>query len=160
MDAIELHDHVIVPTLEDLDLAHEGVSRLILGTGIAETGLEHIGAIGSAPSAGIYAVTTQKHDAVWRWLMAPEHTILRKRVESVLAPRPQPWRQLKSNLAYATAIVRLHYLRHAPLPDPEDIVALSAHWKRWYNGYEPMESKAHVTKQLAMFVKRFPKDLC
>ena len=59
-------------------------------------------------------------------------------VDLALPDVPNSWEQLAGqmvwNLAYATAIARVVYLRvPAPLPPATDLVALAAYWKRWYN---------------------------
>jgi hypothetical protein len=47
---------------------------------------------------------------------------------------PGPW--LANDLAYQTAMTRIHYLRvPSPLPAPDDLPALADYWKRHYNTY-------------------------
>ena len=55
-------------------------------------------------------------------------------MSAFLAPGQDRVDQLVWNLAYATAMCRVHYLRvPRPLPDPGDIRAMGEYWKRHYN---------------------------
>jgi hypothetical protein len=59
---------------------------------------------------------------------------LRREILAFLAPVPEPVEQLMTNLAYATVMCRVHYLRvKAPLPGANDLSGLANYWKTYYN---------------------------
>jgi hypothetical protein len=62
-------------------------------------------------------------------------TTLAAKVAALLAPLPSRAEQLTTNLAYATAMARIIYLRcPEPLPMADDIAGMGRYWKRHFNG--------------------------
>ena len=115
-------------------------TQLIFRTGIAESGYRHVRQVVSAAlwdanpnkfARGVFQMEPTTHDDIWRWLRArPE---LAKRVEA-LSIRGQSAKELETNIWYAAAMCRAHYLRvREALPEHNEIEGQAAYWKRYYN---------------------------
>jgi hypothetical protein len=127
---------VVRPALMHLDpLIPYGVAaeELVLATAVAESRLEALRQLGHGPALGVYQMEPATHDDIWDNYLAfrPE---LARRVSQLVAERPDRLQQLMTNLAYATAMCRVHY-RQAPepLPPAENLEAQAAYWKAHYN---------------------------
>lgn len=136
IDPADLRRHVIRPTLEKLGLYSPAAANLLLGTALTESTIgsaTHLVQKGGGPARGIYQVEPATHNDIYDNFLAyrPE---LRHGVKSLL---PLGWdmhEQLVTNLAYATAIARIKYLRAKPaLPASDDLEALGGYWKQHYN---------------------------
>lgn len=131
----QLREYVIRPTLEHLGLYSLAAENLVLGTAAQESKLgTYVHQLGGGPALGIYQMEPATHRDIWdNWLAhKPE---LASRVRQLIAPWPAPFsRQLVTNLAYATAMCRLHYRRRPePLPPPDDYEAQAQYYKDFYN---------------------------
>ncbi len=133
MDPEHFRIYVIRPTLERIALWSQSAENLLLGTALTESGgLKWLHQLGGGPALGLYQMEPATHDDHWQNFLAYRPG-LRERVESVLAPGDK-LDQLMTNLAYATAMARVHYLRDPePLPAADDIEAMAHYWKRVYN---------------------------
>lgn len=127
--------HVIRPTLKGIGLWSLAAENLLLGTAMTESGLFYLAQVGGGPALGVYQVEPATHrDIVERFLLTRRNAKLQPKVLALLAPEPDGEAQLKTNLAYATAIARLRYLMDPqPLPPADDVEALARYWKRVYN---------------------------
>lgn len=124
---------VVRPALTHVGLWSEAAENLLLGTAVQESGLRHLRQIGNGPARGLYQIEPATEDDVWRNFLAYRRA-LAERVGTLLAPAPSRVEQLVTNMAYATAIARLVYLRDpAPLPDAGDVPGLARTWKRCFN---------------------------
>lgn len=145
MNPTHLRELVIRPTLQHLQLGGAAAEDLLLGTAAQESGLgASLKQLGKGPALGIYQTEPATHDDIWANFLRYRGD-LRDRVIALLAhvnlglPLPVTSQdslahQLVWNVAYATAIARLVYLRDpAPLPAAGDVVAMAATWKRVYN---------------------------
>lgn len=130
IDAKQLKLYVIVPTLAKIGLYSDAAVNLLLGTCAQEsqmgTYLKQI----NGPALGIYQCEPDTHDDIWDNYLKykPE---LSAKVYSIDAREET---HLITNLAYATAIARIHYLR-APdaLPEANDIESMAHYYKNYYN---------------------------
>lgn len=130
IDAKQLKLYVIVPTLARLRLYSESAVNLLLGTCAQEsqmgTYLKQIN--GSA--LGIYQTEPATHDDIWDNYLKYKIDLAGK----VLVIDSRDNNNLIVNLAYATAIARIHYLRVSePLPEPNDIDGMAYYYKEYYN---------------------------
>jgi len=135
---------VIRPTLRWLHLESPEAEALLLGTALAESRLTHLAQLDGGPALGVYQMEPATHDDIWRHYLAFRRPMA-ARIEALIAPRPRPrTHQLPTNLAYATAMARLHYLRVAA-PLPAEAPAMAAYHKRHYNtnagAAEPAETE-------------------
>lgn len=133
IDTGQLLDHVIVPTLDRLELYSVSAERLLLVTAEVESRCSYLAQV-RGPALGLWQVEPATHDDCWRWLGSrPE---LADKVRSLMAPGPTQHRaqQMAWNLRYACAMARIKYRTiRAALPGPEDAAGHAAYWKQWYN---------------------------
>ena len=134
MDAGHFRAHVVRPVLGHLALHTTAAENLLVGTAVHESGgLRWLRQLGGGPARGVFQLEPATHDDIWRSFLRFRRP-LAATVQALAAPRPSRHRQLVTNLAYACAIARIHYLRVAePLPDAGDIEALGRYWKAHYN---------------------------
>src|SRR3990172_909619 len=133
IDVGQFRSLVIRPALMTIQLHSESAENLLLGTALVESGLRYLRQLGGGAARGIYQMEPATHDDHWQIFLirTPE---LRSRLESLMFSGLEPLDQLACNLAYATAMTRVHYLRvQHPLPLASDLQGLAAYWKRWYN---------------------------
>lgn len=126
--------YVLRPTLEQLKLWSPSAEMLLLGTALAESdNLCYLHQLGKGPALGLYQMEPRTHDDIWDNFLSFRKG-LRRDVLGLMAPIPEAHQQLMTNLAYATAMARVHYLRkQEPLPAPEDLRELAHYWKTHYN---------------------------
>lgn len=149
MKPSEFLAHVIRPTLAHLDLGGPQAETLLLGTALTESGLDYLKQI-SGPALGFYQCEPATHQDTWVNYLGFRGD-LSALVNQLLAPRPDRLVQLQTNLAYATAICRIHYWRRPePLPAWDDAEALATYHKQFYNSQfgatDPAESVEHFRR--------------
>ena len=130
----QFRTYVLRPTLEQIQLWSESAEMLLLGTALTESGdLHYLHQLGQGPAQGVYQMEPHTHDDIWDNYLAFKKE-LRREVLAYLAPVPEPKDQLMTNLAHATVMARVHYLRvRAALPKHDDLRGLANYWKRYYN---------------------------
>lgn len=141
----QLRTLVVKPVLAALDLSAPDVAEnLIMGTAAHESHLgDYIKQVGGGPAMGIYQMEPATlNDCYVNYLDYPGRADLKARVDAFLASQPatasgipDKAAQLTTNLAYATAMCRIRYYRApAAMPsDANDVNALAAYWKQYYN---------------------------
>jgi hypothetical protein len=133
IDAAQLRDLIIRPTLESLGMYSKAAEQLVLGTACHESEcgqwLKQI----RGPALGIYQMEPATHgDIINNWLM--HNADLYGRVMRVVGDGRFSADRLVYDLRYATVMCRLHYRRRPePLPDAGDWAAISGYWKQFYN---------------------------
>lgn len=136
----DLNQYVIIPTLSYLGLYADNNRNLLLGTAAKESDMgTYLKQLKNGPAFGIFQEQDSDHTDIYNNFLfyRPE---LKARVDSLASPvsvytnRNQ---ELIVNLAYATAIAMIHYLRisekREKVPDANNIPALASYWKRYYN---------------------------
>lgn len=143
---------IIRPTLQGIGLWSIDAERLLLGTALTESKLEYVHQIGG-PALGVYQCEKATHDDIWtnylNNLRAPKD-LLPKQIKGLLNSH-HPHENLVYNLAYATAICRVHYLR-SPKPMPSDALSMAFTWKLLYNSNK---GKGTVEKALPFFKQSY-----
>ena len=134
---LNVHDfrtYVIRPTLKRLDLYTPAAERLVLGTALVESNLAALDQ-GSddkpGPAYGLYQMEPATLHDIWNNFL-DGRSRLKATVFSLLAPAPAIEDQLATNLAFATAMCRVYYVRR-PEPLPEKTSEQGEYWKRFYN---------------------------
>lgn len=95
------------------------------------------------PAYGVYQIESATHRDLWVTWLTYRPTIERK-LRALLAPWPSPLEQLRTNLAYTTAIARVIYYRDPePLPAANDIEGLGKYAKRVWNTYQGKATVKH-----------------
>ena len=131
----QLLEYIIRPTLKKLGHWSESAEQLLLATAAHESHCgEYVQQI-NGPALGIYQCEPATHRDIWiNYLACREDGLIRK-VGQFATPYfgiPHD-RELITNLAYATAMCRVHYLRVSePLPKPGDIEGMAEYWGKYY----------------------------
>lgn len=130
----QFRTYVLRPTLEQINLYSLSAEHLLLGTALTESGdMHYLHQLGQGPARGIYQMEPRTHDDIWDHYLEYKK-MLRREVLAFLAPVPEPKDQLMTNLAYATVMARIHYLRvPSALPEANDYRGLANYWKDHYN---------------------------
>lgn len=133
IDVRQFRFTVVRPVLHHLDLWSQSAENFLLGTAVQESGLTHLRQLGQGPALGLYQIEpVTERDVHLNFLKYRPH--LSMLVNELLAPMPDHAQQLITNLAYATAIARIIYLRCPdPLPDSGDPVGMARYWKKVFN---------------------------
>lgn len=139
MDAKQLLELVIRPTLKKLGLHSEAAEQLVIGTIWQESRGKYIKQLGGGPALGLAQMEPATHDDIWCNYLAYKLTLASGITELVsmqsLDDDMLPdGNELMGNLNYAVAMCRVHYLRvKAPLPKAGDVEGMAAYWKQYYN---------------------------
>ncbi|WP_101757578.1 hypothetical protein [Oceanicoccus sp. KOV_DT_Chl] len=129
INAVDLTEHVIKPTLEYLGMHTPAAERLLLGTAAQESGFDPF--CQHNQGIGIYQISSVQHWQIWDEYLAFQPDLASK--VRGLASQHQflqdPDQELKTNLSYSTAIAWIIYLRSEnQLPAADDIEGLSHFW--------------------------------
>jgi len=130
LDVKQFRDLILKPVLHRLELYSPAAEVLMLGTAAHESLFTYLAQLGG-PARGIYQIEPATHaDLMYHWLAYRPKTANKVRALASNAPELD----LIGNLPYQTAIARLIYYRcPEPLPDADDLTALSIYWKQHYN---------------------------
>jgi hypothetical protein len=125
INAKQLRELIIRPTLKDMGMWSEAAENLLMGTAAQESHLgSYIKQVGKGPALGIYQCEPFTHDDVVKWARE-------KYLGAIVGVNHD---RLIYDLKYATMICRLHYYRHKmPLPQADDVEQLAVMWKTVYN---------------------------
>ena len=131
INATQLREQIVSPTLHTLGLWSPAAEDLILGTCAVESRMGHYLVQVGGPALGICQMEPVTHDDIWENYLAYKHR-LADVVESLVV---QPVaRALVFDLRYAVAMCRVHYLRcPEALPKHGDVNGYGAYWKKYYN---------------------------
>ena len=132
IDAQQLLDYIIRPTLKHLDLDSEDAERQVLGTPCQETQCgRYLRQIGG-PALGIYQMEPATHDDLWLNFLVNQPVLgpkVRKLAAGLVLEAAE---EMIGNLCYATAMCRIKYYRD-PAPIPSSLREQAEYWKRIYN---------------------------
>lgn len=134
LDARQLRELIVRPTLKELGLWHQAAEDLVMGTAAQESRLTYIYQRPKGPALGLWQMEPRTHEDLWaRWL--PKHADVLERIMQVceLPNRPTPDR-LMYDLRYGAAMCRVFYLSK-PRAIPSTLAGQAGYWKRWYNSY-------------------------
>ena len=135
MDAKQLLEYIIRPTLHGLDMWSTAAENLLLGTACQESHcgkyIRQLGCTGAIGAFGVWQmeiVTARDiYDNFLRY--RPE---LKGKVDRLRGASQSIQDALVSNLSYACALARIKYYRD-PEPIPADLKGQAEFWKRVYN---------------------------
>lgn len=127
---------IIRPTLQSVDLWSVSAERLLLGTALIESRLNHFHQI-NGPALGVYQMEPATHDDIWaNWLAHRVNFSARVKRYAVSKEKPTS-SEMVWNLAYATLLCRIHYVRvPIELPHPSDFKGMADYWKIHYNTHK------------------------
>lgn len=142
IDARQLRELIVRPTLKELALWSEPAEELLMGTAAKESELGlWIHQLGKGPALGIFQMEPETHDDCWRnFLVYKPHLvklILRMAATkdftlSIPGTWAPPAAEMVWNIKYACAMSRVRYLR-VKYPLPTTLEAQAEYWDRWYN---------------------------
>lgn len=139
LDLRQLRGYVVVPVLNALGLYSKASERLVLATGLVESGYRYLDQIERGgdqrpgPARGLWQMEAATHKDIWDRFLKYKPD-LAARIRPMMLDGLDPVEQLHGNLYYAAAMCRIFYLRiSAPLPQADDLEGLAQYWKRYYN---------------------------
>jgi hypothetical protein len=134
IDVGQLREYVIQPILKSVDLHSVSAEQLLLGTAAVETACgQYIHQIGGV-AYSIYQIEPFSHQDIWINYLAFRKDLGNKILYACNYVNRPPDTALIYNLAYATLIARVKYLRSPmALPEPNDVYGMSNMWKSIYN---------------------------
>ena len=127
----QFQDHVIDPTLKMVGLYSPEASDLLLGTALAESGLRALVQDGG-PALGLYQMEPATHSDIWANFLAYRQELAGRIGRVMWARGDTGTAQLVANLAYATVMTRVHYLR-VPTAIPKTAWEQAKYWSDFYN---------------------------
>ena len=133
LNVLQFRLNVVRPVLEAIGSHSMAAENLVLGTALQESNTHYLRQLAEGPACGLFQMEPATHDDIWDNYLGYRNE-LSGQVSSFLVPGRERVEQLIWNLAYATAMCRVHYRRvPEPLPDATDIQGLAAYWKQHYN---------------------------
>ena len=133
IDTYQFVEHVIVPALNYTSTYSKSAVELLLGTAIQESRLRYLKQLGRGPALGVFQMEPRTHDDIWENYLRYKMPLAEK-IAHLAHERHA--NSLKTDLLYAAAMCRAHYLRvPAALPAAGDFEGQAAYWKEHYNTY-------------------------
>jgi hypothetical protein len=133
LDIRQFRDRIVRPVLRAMEAHSPAAEALLLGTAAQESRCTYLCQLGGGPALGLYQMEPATHDDIWNSYLAFRQN-LTDAVSAWLVPGKSRTEQLVWNLAYATAMCRVHYQRvPEALPAATDVPGLARYWKRHYN---------------------------
>jgi hypothetical protein len=170
INANDLRDCVIRPTLKAVNLWSPAAEMLLLGTAFHESTVASLTCLRQVkgPALGIYQMEPFTHFDLWLSFLKYQ-PILR---ESILDRIPKAHLKFDSatgvmygsdqllvtDLAYATLMARIKYRQvKAPMPSETDFVGLAGYWKKYYNSALGKGTVEEFTRHYIQHVGALPE---
>ena len=151
MNALQLRDKIIIPTLRHLSLFSESAVRLLLGTAAVESDMGSFISQVNGPALGIYQMEPSTYNCIYDNFLA-YRPLLSEKITKYKIPDIGV-EQLSGNLYYATSMARIKYYRSPrALPDKNDVKWMAMMWK---NDYNSVLGKGTVDK----FIEKYNKHV-
>ena len=139
MNPTQLTTLVIRPTLQGMGLHSLAAEQLIAGTIYQESRGVYLAQLGCGIALGIIQMEPATYTDIWDNFLAYRRELSNKLIELASMEslddgmRPNVT-QLVTNLAFAVAMCRVHYLRTPEkLPKAGDVAGMAKYWKQYYN---------------------------
>lgn len=140
--AKQFYEVYILPTLRLLQtfdqnvddrIGCEAAARLLLGTALAESGLNTLRQW-NGNARGFFQIEPATYEDIVKRYLPPRHPTISMRLDRLTLPDIPTMFQLEGNPWLGCAVARMQYwLSPAPLPDMLDTDAMAAYWVKWYN---------------------------
>jgi len=154
IDSYHLRLYVVRPVLVQLGLRSDDAEELLLGTAAQESFMGTYLKQLHGPAFGIYQMEPATHDDIWRSYLRFGSGKLDEKVRGFMVGVEPSAGQMVWNLAYATAMARVHYYRiREALPSLHDVDAMARYWKRYYNTALGRGTVEEFKKNYARFVQ-------
>lgn len=133
INAKQLREAIIRPTLTLIGLYSEAAENLLFGTAAHESnGGTYVKQVGG-PALGLYQMEPRTYDDIWNSYLTGR-TLREQVLSACMYEMKPPAEHLLWNMRLSTIMCRLHYLRvPKALPASDDIDGLAAYWKQYYN---------------------------
>lgn len=142
--SVDIAKYVIRPTLKMCDLYSVAAEQLLLGTAAVESDMGTYLHQKGGPALGIYQMEPDTHNDIYLNYLnfRPE---LKKAILLACEYSDRPSHSaLMNNLAYATVMARVKYMRVLQkLPDNNDVEGLADYWKAYYNTSKGKGASSH-----------------
>lgn len=133
IDVEQFRELIIRPALKKIKLWSPAAEELLLGTALQESRLMYIKQLGKGPALGVFQMEPATHNDIWKNYLKYKPDLARDVAQLSHTVNP---RSLVSDLLYAAAMTRIHYLRvPVALPAEGDFEGQAAYWKEYYNTY-------------------------
>jgi hypothetical protein len=133
LDVYQFRELVVAPGLKAIKAWSPAAEELVLGTALQESRLKYIKQLGNGPALGVFQMEPATHDDIWKNYLKykPELAVGASKLSHSVNSR-----SLITDLLYAAAMCRIHYLRVPDaLPAEGDFEGQAAYWKDHYNTY-------------------------
>lgn len=132
MKATQLKELIIKPALNKIDLYSKEALELVFGTACVESCAgEYIRQFPAGPALGIFQMELATYNDLFKNYLN-NRPGLKAKVMTLYCPGMTVEENLTTNLIFAAAMCRIHYLR-ASAPIPGDLSGWAAYWKKYYN---------------------------
>lgn len=132
-DPKEFLNTVIQPALLSINEYSAQAERLVLATGLAETGLRAVVQNGGGPALGYFQMEPSTHNWLFQQFTVGKYGYVLDGLKKI-SDRPGVADECRANPQYAAAMCRLRYLAvPAPLPNMYSLQDMATYWKRYYN---------------------------
>jgi len=138
-------------------LYSKDAEELLVFTCAVETnGGEYLKQI-SGPALGIYQCEPSTYHDMWRHFIMPRHELTMKLSMNFRVTGWPDENLLVTDLAYATAMARIHYLRvKEALPNGGDVEGMWKYYKQYYNTPLGKSSKTKSIESYRRYTKESP----
>ncbi len=135
MDAKQLRELVVRPTLKLLGMWSQAAEDLMIGTACQESHcgqyIRQLGCSGTVGAFGIWQMELATANDIYKNWLEYKPDIM-QRVDALRGAEQSIADALVCNLAYACAMARILYYR-CPGAIPQDVAGQAAYWKKYYN---------------------------
>ena len=134
MNADQLRHIIVKPALEAIGLWSEAAENLVMGTAAQESHLEYVKQL-NGPALGLFQMEPATYHDLWDSYLGHRPELASKIRQAIeYNGGIPPASRMCWDLRFAAIMCRIHYRRiPKALPDAEDIWALAAYWKKFYN---------------------------
>lgn len=146
-------NQIIRPSLKVTGLGGRSAETLLLGTALAESGLDTLQQFGGGPALSFFQIEPATYKWIVRYLSGRKD--LRERILSAcfieVFPEPEC---LTWNIRLATLIARMVYwTKPEPLPHYADPVGMAEYWKEHYNTEKGRGTTEHFLREWRRYAR-------
>jgi len=135
MDATQLRELIVRPSLEEVGLHSDAAEDLVMGTAAQESHLMYVKQLGGGPALSLFQIEPATHQDYWDNYLQFQGELSQKIIDAIAFDGLRPDNErLVWDLKYGALMCRVHYRRVAEaLPQSGDVAGYAAYWKKYYN---------------------------